>query len=76
MKIKALVAVKSDSQKVKNKNIRPFADGSLLEIKLRQLLRCERLEGVIVNSDDENMFDLAYKMGCEIKNMHQTANLC
>ena len=30
MKIKALVAVRSGSQRVQNKNIRPFADSSLL----------------------------------------------
>ncbi|MBQ8693486.1 MAG: hypothetical protein IJ520_10120, partial [Synergistaceae bacterium] len=37
MSIKALVAVRSGSTRVKNKNIRPFAGSNLLEIKLRQL---------------------------------------
>ena len=35
--IKALVAVRSGSQRVLNKNIRPFAGSSLLEIKIKQL---------------------------------------
>lgn len=35
MGIKALIFVRSGSQRVKNKNIRPFADISLLEIKIK-----------------------------------------
>ncbi|MCM1577248.1 MAG: hypothetical protein NC078_00435 [Ruminococcus sp.] len=63
--IKALVAVRAGSQRVRDKNIRPFADSSLLEIKLRQLLRNELLNGVIVNSDDDAMLDIAAGLGCE-----------
>lgn len=65
MKTKALVAVRAGSQRVKNKNTRSFAGSSLLEIKLNQLLRCEMLDGVIVNSDDDNMLKVAKNMGCE-----------
>ena len=32
--IKALIAVRSGSLRVKNKNIKPFAGSSLLEIKI------------------------------------------
>ena len=39
MSIKALVAVRSGSVRVKNKNIKPFAGSSLLELKLKQLKR-------------------------------------
>lgn len=65
MTIKALVAVRAGSQRVKNKNIRPFANSNLLQIKLNQLLNCKRLNGVIVNSDDDNMLSIANSMGCE-----------
>lgn len=64
MKIKALVAVRSGSMRVKNKNIRPFAGSSLLEIKLSQLKRIKELDGIIVNSNDNAMLNLASKMGC------------
>ena len=37
MIIKALVAVRSGSMRVVNKNIRPFAGSTLLEVKLNQL---------------------------------------
>lgn len=65
MKIKALVAVRSGSQRVVNKNIRPFAGSSLLEIKLQQLKRIPNLDGVVVNSNDEEMLKIARKLGCE-----------
>lgn len=65
MKIKALVAVRSGSQRVQNKNIRPFADSSLLEIKLSQLNRIKNIDGIIVNSNDDNMLKIASDMGCE-----------
>ena len=65
MKIKALVAVRGGSQRIKNKNIRPFSNSSLLEIKLEQLKRIQELDGIVVNSDDESMLNIAKKMGCE-----------
>ena len=66
MKIKALVAVRSGSMRVENKNIRPFAGSSLLEVKLNQLKRIPNLDGIIVNSNDDYMLKIAASMGCEI----------
>ena len=63
--IKALVAVRSGSVRVKNKNLRPFAGSSLLELKLDQLKRIKELDGIIVNSNDETMLEIAKKKGCE-----------
>ena len=65
MKIKALVAVRSGSQRVVNKNIRPFAGSTLLEVKLNQLKRIPNLDGIIVNSNDDQMLQIAQNMGCE-----------
>lgn len=65
MSIKALVAVRSGSVRVKNKNIKPFAGSSLLELKLKQLKRIEELDGIIVNSNDEAMLEMAKSLGCE-----------
>ncbi len=65
MKIKALVAVRSGSVRVKNKNMRPFAGSTLLEVKLRQLKRIPNLDGIIVNSNDDEMLALAASLGCE-----------
>lgn len=65
MKVKALVAVRSGSVRVKNKNIRPFADSTLLEIKLQQLKRVPNLDGIVVNSNDETMLKIAHDLGVE-----------
>lgn len=66
MKIKALVAVRSGSVRVKNKNIRPFSNSTLLELKLLQLQRIQELDGVIVNSNDDSMLQIAGNLGCEL----------
>lgn len=66
MLTKALIAVRSGSQRVVNKNMRPFADSNLLEIKIQQLKRIPELDGIIVNSNDDQMLLLAEKLGCEI----------
>ncbi|GHT38696.1 hypothetical protein FACS189437_00110 [Bacteroidia bacterium] len=65
MKIKAMIPVRSGSQRVKNKNTRPFAGSSLLEIKINQLKQINVLDGIVVNSNDDTMLDIARKMGCE-----------
>ena len=62
MKIKALVAVRSGSQRVVNKNIRPFAGSSLLEIKLNQLKRIPNIDGIVVNTNDDKMLEKASYM--------------
>lgn len=65
MKIKALIPVRSGSQRVKNKNIRPFADSSLLEIKIKQMLKIPELDGVVVNSNSDEMLEIASRLGAE-----------
>lgn len=63
--MKALVAVRSGSVRVENKNMRPFAGSTLLELKLRQLKRIPLLDGIVVNSNDDEMLKLAKSLGCE-----------
>ncbi len=64
--IKALIPVRAGSLRVKNKNIRPFADSSLLEIKIKQLLSIKEIDGVVVNSNSDQMLDIAKSLGAEI----------
>ncbi len=64
--IKALIPVRAGSQRVKNKNIKPFAGSSLLEIKIKQMQRIKEIDGVIVNSDSEEMLSLAQSLGTQI----------
>lgn len=63
--IKALIPVRAGSQRVKNKNIKPFAGSSLLEIKIKQLLSIKELDGVVVNSESDEMLELAKSLGAE-----------
>jgi N-acylneuraminate cytidylyltransferase len=65
MSIKALVAVRSGSTRVVNKNLRPFAGSCLLKVKLEQLKRIKQLDGIVVNSNDDEMLAIAQQMGCE-----------
>ena len=65
MKIKALVAVRSGSTRVVNKNLKPFAGSNLLSLKLQQLKRIPSLDGIVVNSNDDTMLEIARENGCE-----------
>lgn len=65
MKIKAMVAVRSGSVRVQNKNIKPFAGSTLLDLKLQQLKRIPNLDGVVVNSNSDEMLAIAEEYGCE-----------
>lgn len=64
-KIKALVAVRSGSTRVENKNLRPFAGSNLLTLKIQQLKRITGLDGIVVNSNDDEMLRVARDLGCE-----------
>ena len=57
----AVVAVRAGSQRVKNKNFRPFADTNLLELKLKILIKVKNLDEIIVNSDSDIMLEIANK---------------
>lgn len=68
MCIKALIPVRSGSVRVVNKNIRPFAGSSLLEIKIKQMKRIQAMgliDGVVVNSNCDEMLDIAKRLGAE-----------
>lgn len=63
--ILAIVPIRAGSQRVKNKNIRPFADTNLLEIKLKTLLQIDRVD-IIVNTDCPKAIEIAKKYNINI----------
>lgn len=65
MKFKALVAVRSGSTRVQNKNLRPFCGSNLIRVKLAQLKRIEELDGIVLNSNDDEMLAIGREMGVE-----------
>ncbi len=66
MKIKALIAARSGSLRVENKNIRPFCGSSLLAVKIEQLKRITSLNGIVVNSDDAEILSIATNHGVDV----------
>lgn len=66
MIIKALIAARSGSLRVENKNIRPFAGSSLLAVKIEQLKRIKSLDGIVVNSDDDEILSIATGLEVDI----------
>ena len=55
------IPCRSGSERVRNKNTRPFAGftGGLLELKLLQMAQVEELESIIVSSNDSIVLDYA-----------------
>ena len=61
--ISALIAVRSGSVRVKNKNIREFNGSNLLELKIRQLKELDGLDQIVVNSNCDEMLGIAKDHG-------------
>ena len=59
--ITALIPVRKGSQRVKNKNLKPFADSTLLDIKIETLKKVIGLDEIVVSSDSQEMLDIARK---------------
>ena len=58
MKITAVVPIRSGSQRVRDKNLRPFADTNLMELKLRTLLQVPELTSIVVNTNSEEAISI------------------
>ena len=64
-KFSALIAVRSGSVRVKNKNIRPFNESTLLELKIKQLQSVKEINDVVVNSNSDEMLSIAKNLGAK-----------
>ena len=64
-KVSALIAVRSGSVRVKNKNIRTFNDSTLLELKIKQLQSVKEINDVLVNSNSDEMLSIAKNLGAK-----------
>jgi CMP-N-acetylneuraminic acid synthetase len=61
--INVLIAVRGGSKRVPKKNVRPFCGSSMLELKIQQALRLQDVNKVIVTSDDDEMLEIAERLG-------------
>jgi len=59
MKLTAIIPVRAGSQRVKNKNIKPFANTTLLDIKIETLKKVQGIDDIIVSSDSQEMLKIA-----------------
>lgn len=57
----ALIAVKENSDRVPNKNIRPFSNTSLLELKIEQIIKSQSVQKIIVSSESETIMNIVKK---------------
>jgi CMP-N-acetylneuraminic acid synthetase len=57
----AFLPCRRGSQRVVNKNTRPFAgiEGGLIQIKMEQLLLCPKINRIVVSTDDSKVMDIA-----------------
>lgn len=58
MKITAVIPIRSGSQRVKDKNLRTFADTNLMELKIRTLLQVPELTSIVVNTNSKIAIDI------------------
>lgn len=57
--ITAFLPCRKGSQRIPNKNIKPFAGlaGGLLKIKLDQLVKCRKIDRIVLSSNDERILE-------------------
>lgn len=61
VKITAVIPIRSGSQRVKDKNLRPFANTTLMENKINSLLKVPELDSIIVNTNSEEAIEIVSK---------------
>lgn len=57
-KITAVIPIRSGSQRVKNKNLRPFGDTTLLQFKIESLLKVPEIDSIVVNTNSEEAISI------------------
>ncbi len=67
MKITAVIPIRSGSQRVKDKNLRPFANTNLMELKIKTLLQVPELTSIVVNTNSEEAIDIVNKSYSGVK---------
>lgn len=63
MKFTAVIPIRKGSERVLDKNLRPFANTTLLELKISNLLKVKEIDEIIVNTDSEQAIGIAKAMG-------------
>jgi len=64
--IVGVVPVKKSSERIKDKNTRPFHNTNLFELKLKQLKDVKGLSKVIISSEDDGILAIAKNHGFDV----------
>tara|TARA_A100001234_G_C12635334_1_gene389849 strand:+ start:985 stop:1647 length:663 start_codon:yes stop_codon:yes gene_type:complete len=62
----AIIPVRSNSQRVKNKNIKKFSSSNLIEIKIKELQKVSKIDQIILTSDSKEMLDIGKKFKVKV----------
>lgn len=81
MKITAVIPIRTGSQRVKDKNLRPFGDTNLMELKIRTLLQVPELTSIVVNTNSEEVIDIVNKrymgeVGTHLREAYYASSQC
>jgi CMP-N-acetylneuraminic acid synthetase len=63
IEVVGIIPVKANSERVKKKNLRKFADTNLFELKLKQLKKVKNFKYIVVSSEDKKILSIAKKRG-------------
>lgn len=71
--VTAFLPCRKGSERVKNKNIRPFAgyEKGLLQIKLSQLIQSKSIHRIVLSTNDESILDYANSLRDEKVKLHK-----
>lgn len=77
-KIVAIIPVRKGSQRVPNKNFKPFANKSLLQIKIESLLQVPEINEIIINTDSDEAIEMAkkYKIKWHRRDKYYASSKC
>lgn len=79
-KVAFFLPTRKGSQRVKDKNTRPFAgiEGGLMENKIKQLVAIKSIDEIIISSNDEDCISIAQKYSNDnrVKIIRRPENLC
>jgi N-acylneuraminate cytidylyltransferase len=64
-KLIAVVPVRQGSERVKNKNFKPFGGKNLLELKLEKLKQVQGIDAIVVNTDSGQAIEIADRLGVD-----------
>ena len=65
-KLAAIIPVRKGSERIPLKNLKPFCNTTLLEIKIEQLKKIDIIDEIIVNSDWDEALELAKKLNVSV----------